>query len=109
MRTRTEERRKRARRVRAKIFGSAARPRLVLSRSLTRVSAQVIDDAKGMTLVSVFKKGANKKTAEEVGRQIAALCQKKHITSVVFDRAGHRYHGAVKVLADAARAGGLVF
>ena len=102
----------RTRRVRAKVHGTAARPRLCVTRTLRNISAQVIDDDAGKTLVSAASvRGAKaKNTVEEataVGKDIAKKCAAKKITAVVFDRAGHKYHGKVKAVADGARDGGL--
>ena len=104
-------------RIRAKIAGTTERPRLAVFKSNRYLYAQVIDDAKGITLAhatSAPKKGAKKRGtgAEEagaVGTQIAAAALAKGIKSVVFDRGGFLYAGKVKLLADAARAAGLTF
>lgn len=81
------------------------RPRLVVFRSNRYLSAQIIDDAKGVTLVSV-----NKATdPTEAGKKLAEAAAKKKIQTVVFDRNGYRYHGNIEKLAQAARAGGLKF
>ena len=113
---RKEERERRHKRVRTKISGTAERPRLCVFRSNTNIYAQVIDDVKGVTLVSastldkeVKTKHANKEAAKEVGTLIAARAQKANIKSVVFDRSGYIYHGVVKELAEAARNAGLEF
>ena len=103
-------------RVRAKISGTTARPRLCVYRSLSNISAQIIDDVKGVTLVSAstLEKsfngyGGNKEAAKVVGKVIAERAAEKGITDVVFDRGGYIYTGRVKVLADGAREGGLKF
>ncbi len=113
---RKEERERRHKRVRTKISGTAERPRLCVFRSNTNIYAQVIDDVKGVTLVSastldkeVKTKHANKEAAKEVGTLIATRAQKANIKSVVFDRSGYIYHGVVKELAEAARNAGLEF
>ncbi len=105
---------KRRRRVRAKISGTADCPRLAISKSLLNISAQVIDDISGNTLVSAvlkeIKGGKNNiEGAAKVGKLIAEKCKAKGIKNVVFDRGGYLYHGKVKSLAEAAREGGLVF
>lgn len=107
---------KRRRRVRAKVVGTAERPRLAVFRSLQGMYVQVIDDAKGMTLVSAnFHQLAGKQSkntieaAKKIGAEIAKKCADKKITTVVFDRGGYQYHGRVKALADAAREAGLKF
>jgi large subunit ribosomal protein L18 len=106
-------------RIRRRLAGSAERPRLVVFRSLNTVYAQVVDDASGSTLASAstvesgvregLKHGGNKAAGRAIGTLIAARAQEKGLTAVVFDRAGFRYHGVVKELADAARKAGLKF
>ncbi len=106
-------------RVRAKISGTTARPRLCIYRSLQHIYAQVIDDTKGCTLVAastvdpdiVKDTEGKKKTdqAEMVGLLVARRALEAGITEVVFDRGGYKYHGRVKTLADAARKGGIKF
>jgi len=110
-------RRQRQRRVRKKVFGTDARPRVCVFRSLKYIYAQVISDERGVTLVSVSAlskglKGKLKKTkgveaAKQVGVSLAQVCKRENITRVVFDRNGFRFHGQVKALAEAAREGGL--
>lgn len=105
---------RRKNRVRAKVFGTSQRPRLAVFRSLSHISAQLIDDTTGTTLAAVMdtelkKKGTKTELAQEVGKAIAKKAQDKKITSVVFDRGGRIYHGRVKALADAAREAGLEF
>jgi large subunit ribosomal protein L18 len=100
---------------RKKIDGTAARPRLSVFRSDAHVYAQVIDDDKGATLVSVssFEKGkhrrANIEVCTELGKALADRCKAKGVEAVVFDKNGFRFHGRVKALADGAREGGLKF
>jgi large subunit ribosomal protein L18 len=102
-------------RIRAKVAGTAERPRLNVYRSLNHIYAQVIDDAKGITVVSASTKAAKLKTggnvaaAKEVGKLVAERAQEKGIKKVVFDRGGYLYHGRIKALADAAREAGLEF
>ena len=107
---------KRHKRVRAKISGTAARPRLAVYRSNANISAQIIDDVAGTTLVSASTYGAsfegnggNKVAARAVGKTIAERANAKGITEVVFDRGGYLYHGRVSELAEGAREGGLKF
>ena len=107
---------KRHKRVRAKISGTAARPRLAVYRSNANISAQIIDDVAGVTLVSAstYEKdfqgnGGNKEAARAVGKSIAKKAAAKGITEVVFDRGGYLYHGRVSELAEGAREGGLKF
>ena len=107
-------------RIRKKLEGTAERPRLNVYRSVNHIYAQVIDDAKGVTLVSAasVKKaakgekrptGGNVGSAKEVGKLIAERAKEKGIKKVVFDRGGYLYHGRIKALADAAREAGLEF
>jgi large subunit ribosomal protein L18 len=108
-----EARRRRHRRVRGKIRGSAERPRLVVSRSNKGISAQLIDDVGGKTVASASWlqlktfKGNKTEQATEVGKLLAANAKDAKIGTAVFDRGGYLYHGRVKALADAAREGGL--
>jgi large subunit ribosomal protein L18 len=105
-------------RIRAKMTGSAERPRLNVYRSLNHIYTQIIDDATGTTIASastVSKKGEGKKVggnvaaAKEVGKLIAERAKEKGVKKVVFDRGGYLYHGRIKALADAAREAGLEF
>lgn len=100
-------------RIRAVMQGTADRPRLVVFRSLKHISAQLVDDRHGRTLVSVADlktaKGTKAERAAVVGRQLAELALAKKISRVVFDRGGYKFHGRVKALADAARQAGLIF
>ena len=106
---------KRHTRVRAKISGTTERPRLAVYRSTNHISAQIIDDVKGITLVSAssyekeFEVGGNKEAAKKVGMKIAEKALAAGITEVVFDRGGYIYHGRVSELAAGAREGGLKF
>lgn len=107
---------KRHRRVRKNISGTAERPRLNVYRSLNHIYAQIIDDTKGVTLVSASSMdkdfnqyGGNCEGAKEVGKAVAAKALEKGIKAVVFDRGGYVYHGRVAALADGAREGGLEF
>ena len=110
------ERARRHKRVRTKISGTAERPRLCVYRSNNNIYAQIIDDVKANTLVSVSTlnkeiktKHANKEAAKEVGTLIAKKALENKIKTVVFDRGGYIYHGVVKELAEAAREAGLEF
>jgi large subunit ribosomal protein L18 len=101
-------------RIRAKVSGTAARPRLVVFRSLSHHYAQIVDDDKGVTLVSAsdlkMKDGGKKsERAKKVGLELARLAKEKKITAVTFDRNGYKYHGRIKAIADGAREGGLEF
>lgn len=108
------ERERRHKRVRTKISGTSECPRLCVFRSNTNVYAQIIDDTKGVTLVSSSSlelkiKNNNLETAAAVGKDIAQKAKKAKIKNVVFDRGGYIYHGRVKALAEAARENGLEF
>ena len=109
-------------RIRKKVLGTAERPRLNIYRSVSHIYAQVIDDAKGVTLVSATSleagkakdgkshiSGGNLSSAKQVGKLVAERAKAKGISKVVFDRGGYLYHGRIKALADAAREGGLQF
>ena len=111
-----EQRLKRHRRDRAKISGTAQRPRLNVFRSNKHIYAQLIDDVNGVTLASASTmdkgfegNGGNKEAARKVGQAIAKAAAEKNIEEVVFDRGGYLYHGRVKELADGARESGLKF
>ncbi|MFA5942406.1 MAG: 50S ribosomal protein L18 [Candidatus Paceibacterota bacterium] len=110
--TTSELRKRRHTRVRAMIKGSAARPRLAVFRSNRFVSAQLINDEAGRTIAAAHGrdfKGAQSLQAKAVGEAIAKAAKAAGIATIVFDRAGYRYGGQVKALADAAREGGLTF
>ena len=103
-------------RIRRKLAGTTERPRLAIFRSVAHIYAQVIDDSKGVTLVSASSvdkgaktNGGNLAAAKAIGKLVAERAKEKGITRVVFDRGGYLYHGRVKALADAAREGGLEF
>lgn len=103
-------------RIRAKISGTAERPRLAVFRSVKHIYAQVIDDAAGRTIAAASSNekgasitGGNVAGAKEVGRLVAERAKEKGIKSIVFDRGGYLYHGRIKALADAAREAGLEF
>jgi large subunit ribosomal protein L18 len=104
-------------RVRKKVFGAPERPRLVVTRSARHISAQVIDDTQGRTIASASTMeadlraatGDKSEKAKQVGGLIAQRAKAAGIESVVFDRAGYKYHGRVAALADSARKGGLGF
>jgi large subunit ribosomal protein L18 len=109
----TLNRQRRHARVRAKVSGTEARPRLSIYKSNTRLTAQVIDDERGVTIVSVDaakEKGKTpKERAEAAAVTLGKLAKGKGVTRVVFDRGGFRYIGTVKAFADAARSAGLEF
>jgi large subunit ribosomal protein L18 len=111
--TREQQRYRRHLRVRKKVTGTADRPRLVIFRSLKHITAQIVDDAAGRTLMTIsstdIESGKKTEKSAEVGKRIAARAKDAGITKVVFDRAGYKYHGRVKAVADGAREGGLEF
>jgi large subunit ribosomal protein L18 len=100
-------------RIRSKVSGTAVIPRLAIFRSARFITAQLIDDTKGVTLAAAsdmkLKKGSKIERAQSVGSDIAKEAKEKKITKVVFDRGGFLYAGRVKALADAARGAGLIF
>ena len=110
------QRLRRHKRVRSKVSGTSQRPRLNVFRSGTNIYAQIIDDTKGVTLVSASSleksfegSGSNCEAAKKVGLAVAERAKAKGIDAVVFDRGGYLYHGRVKALAEGAREGGLQF
>ena len=117
--SRNDRRLKRHERVRKDLYGTPEKPRLCVYRSNKNISAQIIDDVNGTTLVSASSLdkdlkaeigyGGNKEAAREVGKMIAQKAAEKGITNVVFDRGGYIFHGRVKELAEGAREGGLNF
>ena len=108
-----QSRHARKRRIRAKIHGTAARPRMTVYRSLSQISVQLVDDEAGKTLVAAstkeLKAKPNTEGAKVLGKAIAEKAKKAKIDTIVFDRNSYRYHGRVKALADAAREAGLTF
>jgi len=114
-----EHRRRRHLRVRRKVHGSAARPRLVVFRSLKHIYAQLVDDDRGVVLLGVADNSEKVEPPVQskgkvgkgfaVGLAVAGRAKEQGITRVVFDRAGYAYHGRVKAVADGARKGGLEF
>ena len=115
--SRSAARVKRHERIRLRLAGTSGRPRLAVFRSLNQIYAQVIDDSNGRTLASASSlekglrdaSGTKSEQAKGVGRLIAERARAAGIEQVVFDRAGFRYHGRVRALADAAREAGLDF
>ncbi|MFH0951718.1 MAG: 50S ribosomal protein L18 [Patescibacteria group bacterium] len=115
--TKNQQKERRINRVRSKIKGTGQRPRLAVFRSQRAIYAQLLDDAKGRTLVAASsrelsskeKKNISVAVAQTVGELIAKKAKEAKITSVVFDRRGYKYHGRVKALAEGARQGGLKF
>jgi large subunit ribosomal protein L18 len=110
-----QKRRRRHRRVRGKVHGSAGRPRLCVFRSSKGIYAQVVDDDAGRTLAAASTlalpaaSGTKSERAAEVGKLVAQRAREAGVEKVVFDRGGYLYHGRVKALADGAREGGLEF
>jgi large subunit ribosomal protein L18 len=116
-RSRQDRRYRRHLRVRKKLAGTAARPRLVVFRSLKHISAQLVDDDRGVTLVGVTDRsdgiqvngGGKVARGKATGKLLAEKAKAAGISKVVFDRNGYRYHGRVQAVADGAREGGLEF
>jgi large subunit ribosomal protein L18 len=114
---RTASRLRRQLRGRKRVFGAAERPRLVVTRSAKHISAQVVDDTQGRTLASASSmegtvrsvEGDKTEKAKQVGGLVAERAKAAGVEQVVFDRAGHKYHGRIAALADGAREGGLGF
>lgn len=110
---------KRQRHGRIKIYGTTEKPRLAVHRSLKNMNAQIIDDTRNKTIFSLsttaepikqkFPNAGNLKATEFFGETFGRMAKEKGITKVVFDRAGFLYHGRIKVFADSARKGGLIF
>jgi large subunit ribosomal protein L18 len=115
VKTKEAQRLKRRRRVRAKVQGTAERPRVSVFRSNRGISAQLIDDDAGHTLVAVnwtegeLRELSGSEQAHKAGELLAQRAQAAGVQTVVFDRGGYKYHGRVKALADGAREGGLIF
>jgi large subunit ribosomal protein L18 len=115
LKTKTQSRLRRRRRVRAKVRGTAERPRLSVFRSNRGIQAQVIDDVAGHTLAAVnwteddLKSLKSMDQAKRAGELLAERAKAAGVETVVFDRGGYRYHGRVKALADGARESGLTF
>lgn len=120
--TRNKLRKKRTKRIRKKIKGTANVPRLCVYKSLKNLYCQIIDDQQGKTLLSLSSSHLNleqenshlvsrknKKIAELLGRSVAEKASKRGISKVVFDKSGYLYHGKIKCFADSARKGGLQF
>lgn len=108
-----QQRKNRQKKIRTRVSGSSAVPRLCVHRTLTGIYAQLIDDSQGKVLISGSslkeKKGATIEAAKKVGLELAKQAKAKKVERCVFDRAGYLYHGRVKALAEGAREGGLQF
>ena len=113
MQNKTDKRIRLKKKIRIKVLGTVARPRLSVFRSNKFIYAQVIDDASGKTIISAndlkITKGTKTDRAKEVGRLVAEACLKAKISQVVFDRNGFKYMGRIKLVAEEARTGGLKF
>ena len=115
VKTKPAQRLKRRRRVRAKVRGTADRPRISVFRSNRGIAVQLIDDDAGRTITAVnwtedaFKSLSGADQAKQVGLALAERAKAAGVSSVVFDRGGYQYHGRVQALADGAREGGLLF
>ena len=118
--SRNKLRKKRHRRIKKRVFGTAEKPRLVVFRSNKHIYAQIIDDVEGKTLVAanslqkdvagnIEESMSPKNIAGVIGKSLAEKAVKNGVESVIFDRAGYKYHGRVAALADAARKAGLKF
>lgn len=110
--TRQDLRARRHLRVRKTVAGTPERPRLVVFRSLKHITAQIVDDSTGrtmMTVTSTSMEGKKSDKSVQVGKLIAEKAKAAGVSKVVFDRAGYKYHGRVKAVADGAREGGLEF
>jgi large subunit ribosomal protein L18 len=117
--SKVQARQRRRERIRKKVFGTTAKPRLSVFKSLSHIYAQLIDDSNGKTIISAssteksvaagMKHCGNVEAAKKVGANIAERALGKNIKHVVFDRSGYQYHGCIKALADAAREKGLNF
>ena len=108
-----QDRQARKRRIRARVTGTATRPRMTVSRTLMQMTVQLIDDSAGKTVASAstkeLKAKPNMEGAAKLGEAIAKKAKDAKVTTIVFDRNAYKYHGRVKALADAAREGGLTF
>jgi len=108
-------RQRRKAKIRSRISGTTATPRLVVYRSNKYIYAQIIDDTTGKTVAQISEskntklKGTKAEKAALIGAELAKLAKSKKINKIVFDRAGYAYHGRIKALAEAARTGGLKF
>lgn len=113
MQKKIQSRLSRKRRIRARIAGTSARPRLTVHRSLTQIRAQIVDDASGKTLAAASTKEAKATHSIDGAKKVGTLLAKKAtaagVKAVVFDRNAYKFHGRVKALAEGAREGGLQF
>lgn len=107
MNTRKQQRQKRHHRIRVKLVGTPSRPRLAIFRSNQYLYAECVDDENGKTLFTVKGEGKSQEDARKLGSLVAKKAKEKKITTVVFDRGGHLYHGSIKALADMVREQGV--
>jgi large subunit ribosomal protein L18 len=107
MNSRTQQLHKRRIRIRAKLHGTAIRPRLAVVRSNQKISIQLVDDTVGSTITTVVGDGKNTKAAQTLGLKLAEWATQHNIKSIIFDRSGYLYHGSIKTLCDAIREGGI--
>jgi large subunit ribosomal protein L18 len=105
--TRNSHRLKRKLRIRAKVVGSAQRPRLSVFRSNTKLRIDLVDDSNGKTITTFIGTGKTKAAATVLGQQFAAWAKEHKVETIVFDRGGYQYHGSIQVLCDAIREGGI--
>ncbi len=98
---------KRVARIRAKVRGTADRPRLSVFRSNTALTVQIIDDVAKKTLYTFRGKGKNTTAAAIIGEKVVGFTKEHHIKTLVFDRGGYKYHGVIKTIADSVREGGI--
>lgn len=98
---------KRVARIRAKVRGTASRPRLSVFRSNTAITIQIIDDGAKKTLYTYRSTGKNNAVAKTVGEKVVEFATAHNIKTLVFDRGGYKYHGSIKVIADSVRAGSI--
>jgi large subunit ribosomal protein L18 len=108
MNTKREKRARRKIRIRARVSGTASRPRMNIYRSNKSLYVQIINDDTHEILISSSIKGTTVAKAKELGQSVVTDLKKKNIKAIVFDRGGYRYHGVIKALADSTREGGLL-
>ena len=107
MNSRTQQLHKRRIRIRAKLHGTASRPRLAVIRSNQKITIQLVDDTIGSTITTLIGEGKNSTAAQTLGTKLAEWAKTHNIKSIIFDRSGYLYHGSIKTLADAIREGGI--
>lgn len=107
MKTRTEQLKKRQIRIRAKLTGTAERPRLAVTRSNQKLSVQLVNDIAGKTITTFLSDAKNKEAATILGTTVAKWAKDHKISRIIFDRSGYLYHGSIAALAQAIREGGI--